>query len=225
MSSNTDEFINLVKKKPYILFFLMAGLLLICGFMNLQSYWETKDYIPMTGEVTNVEQYQIHRKGGSFPRYRYDVLWFDTKGNQHTQSFDGQVDRPEEGEQSILVRPDQKGVYVTERSSIMENEPIFLAGGVVCLLMGIICYVYAYRRRDYSREAVMDRASSTMIYSALLVVCCIAGMGFVIYDMMRDQRKLGYINSVSYDLLVILVLVIVICIVLFIRARKQYDKY
>ncbi|MDO4167216.1 MAG: hypothetical protein Q4D32_07405 [Eubacteriales bacterium] len=224
MSSSTIEFMSLVRKKPYVLFFLISGVMLVGAVMNLHSYLETRDYIPMTGEVSGVEQYQIYRKGHAFPRYRYDVTWIDEEGKLHTQSFDGQLDKPEEGEQSILVRPDQKGVYVAKRSSITENEPVFFTVGIVSLLIGIVCYIYAYKRRDNSREAVMDRAENTMIYSVILLICCMVGMGYVIYDMMRDRRKLGYINSVSYDLIVLLIITIVICILLYIRAKKKYDN-
>lgn len=67
--------IRLLREAPHVFCFCITAVFLVCGFFNLRSSIESKDYIETTGEICNLKEREVMRHQRYETRYDYDVVW------------------------------------------------------------------------------------------------------------------------------------------------------
>ncbi len=98
---------DLYGKHPSLLCFVIAGTLLFCGIVNLQSSLLSRDFEETTGEIYDVEVRKVLHHGTYVTRYDYVLTWY-VDGQQYTRYLTGQVDAPKEGKISVWASHDNR---------------------------------------------------------------------------------------------------------------------
>lgn len=210
-------------KKPYRFLFLVFGLCLFFGLMNLHSSLLVKDYIETTGEIRNVESVHVLWHQKYVTRYNYDLVWYDN-GRQYEKHFDEQRNCQEEGEVTIWVRPDNRDAVLFNSVEIKEDVGLYLGISLLAGVVGLVVFIIHIINRRENGEERMERLENTEIGSMLIFVLCLIGIAIEVVALYMDYRKGFYVNPVLFDFSIACGVIAIICLILFFWAKRQLEK-
>lgn len=207
-------------KSPHIILWIVAAVFLFAGCTNYHSSVIVADYEKVCGEICNVEEEEVLRKGVYVTRYSYDIVWEDD-GEEYVKHLDGQIDAPEEGLTDIWIRPDNMDVALSSSVEIGSEVTDNLAIALVAGLAGFIVYGIRCATRKESYAEKQERLEDTRLYSmmtAILSLIAIVICGIMNY---QDYKEAEYYNPLNVDILVAFALVGVVALIIFFSAGRQ----
>lgn len=209
---------------PHIICFIIAGTFLFAACVNLHSALISRDYKETAGYVSDLEEVRTSRSEGTKISYNYTVTWYDG-GEEYTEYFEGQSEPREEGEITVWVSPNNKRV-------VFHNNTDFISGSVPFWVIGLLSGavgIFLYRRHSSNREEESpekreERLEDTKMYTVMgIIFSLIAGL-MLAWEIYKEYQQEGYINPLMGDLFIVIAVIVVVCIVLFIRAKKQLKE-
>lgn len=220
MSSGQMTFIF---KSLHVFLWIVAAVFLFAGCTNYHSSVIVADYEKICGEICNVEEEEILRKGVYVTRYRYDIVWEDD-GEEYVKHLDGQMDAPEEGPRDIWVRPDNMDAALSSSvdigSEVTGNIAIAMAAGIA----GFIAYAIrcAVRKENYAEK--QERLENTRLYSMMAVILSVIAVAICGIMSYQEYKETLYFNPLDVDILIAFGLVGVVALIIFFCAGKQLKK-
>lgn len=210
------------KRYPYLLCFIISGVLLFAAFFNLHSAETSGDYIQTVGEIKNIESHKKHLRGRVRIEYDYDVIW-EMDGQTFEKHFEGDWGRtPVPGPVDIWVSPDNTNIHFSSAEKIKKEAPIEIAIGVIAGIIGVALWKKQHRRRKYiSKAERMDQLENLQIGSGIMFVCFLSMAGFVGYDMYKEYQELMTRSSSSTGMMLAAVFGMLSCIGIFGYATRK----
>ena len=93
------------KEYPHVACFILSGVLLFFALINLHNAGLSKDYLPVIGEISNVEEDEKRVQHGRLRKeYDFDVSW-EVDGQAYEKHFEDQLGYRLEGPVEIWVSP------------------------------------------------------------------------------------------------------------------------
>lgn len=120
------------RKRPYIIFLIVAVTFFFAGIFDLTASDGMKDYQKTTASF---------RKGKHISRYSYDVTW-KFNGKEHTKHFSKVIDYMPEGETNIWVAKDQDRCMFESPEDGKKTGIQMLLVGIVSGIAATVLYVY-----------------------------------------------------------------------------------
>ncbi|MBQ8188387.1 MAG: hypothetical protein IJZ44_01265 [Lachnospiraceae bacterium] len=219
----TSEKVLFFVKNPHVILWIVAAVFLFAGCTNYHSSIIVKDYEKVRGEICNIEEEEVLRKGVYVTRYSYDVVWEDD-GDEYVMHLDGQMDAPEEGLTDIWVRPDNMDAALSSSVEIGSEVTGNLAIALVAGLAGFIAYGIRCAARKESYAEKQERLENTRLYSmiaAILSLIAVAICGIMSY---QEYKETLYFNPLDADILVAFGIVGVVALIIFLCAGRQLEK-
>lgn len=217
--------IGILVKKPYRLFFVIAGVTLVIGAALLHGSYATKDYVQTTGEICNVTQRRVLRRQGYVTRFTYDLRWY-ADGEVFEKHFDDMFDYEPEGEVTIWVSPDNRDAVLGRSDNHYQginSGYIYLCISLVTGLLAAVMYrIYVKNRRESKKERT-DRLENNIIGSIIGFLLSLFGVGYCVFDICKDYRAGEMVSSAVIDLIIACIVAAVICLVIFFVSRKQLN--
>ena len=216
-------------KKPFRLFFLIAGLTLFFGLSQLHTAYVEKDnfYTEATGEICNVTSKKLLLHGRYVTRYWYDLRWY-ADGEIYEEHFEEQFYCRPEGKVNIWVSKNNRDALFAkpkETEEIINHASEYIFVSVVTGLIAIVLYwIHVLNRRE-SREEKMERLLDNKIGSIIMFVCCLIVIGLCAVDIYKDYQKGEMISTALIDMLIAFIVIAIICVIIFFVSKKQSDVY
>ena len=212
---------TVLKKYPYVLCFIISGVLLFASFFNLHSAQLSEDYIQTIGEVSNMEEHRRLVRGRYRTEYDFDVIW-ESDRQTYKKHFEGQLSAREEGPIDIWVSPDQTKVRFSSAEEIKKEAPIEIAIGVIAGIVGIALWRKQHRRRKYMSKAErMDQLENLQIGSGIGFFAFLTGAGFIGYDLYKEYQEMMSFEPLTLDIMIVAVIGMLVCIGIFVYASKK----
>lgn len=218
------EGLKILLVKPFRLFFVLAGFFLFLGFSQLHTAYDAKNYEESIGEICNLTSKKMLQNRRYVTRYSYDVIWY-TQGESYRKHYKNQVDKREEGECAIWIRPDNRDILLANPEKLKGAAYRYflfsLASGVIGLVLWLI---HAAGRRE-SADARMERLADMQIYSVVIFIFCLFGIGIAAIDLYLDYRGGVYRSTTMIDVIIMCAVIAVGCVVAFFVAKKKLEEY
>lgn len=227
-----------LRKHPYIVFFIIAGTFLFGACVNLHSALISRGYTETTGYVSDLEEVRTSRHEGTRISYNYNVTWYDD-GEEYTKYFKGQVEPREEGEVTVWVAPNNKRVVFHNGTDLISGSVSFWVIGFLAGAIGIFLYRRHVSNRDVERlvrsqespeqrkkrlEQRAEKLEDTKLYTLMGIVFSLIGGLILAWAIYKQYQQEGYINPLLGDVFIVIAVIVVVCVVLFIRAKKQLEE-
>lgn len=217
-----DRLIRIYREHPSLLCFIIAGSLLFCGIINLQSSVITQNYIETTGVISDIEVSKVLRHGRYETRYDYDVTWY-TDGEEYSQHLTKQVELPEEGMITLWVSSNNRNFRFSESDEIAKEGYIFILIAFPVGGLGIFLYVIRKKKRQDSRAERMERLENIRIYAILMFVFSLFGVGIAIACSYSEYQNNEF-GFVFIDLLAVFGIAAIISLIIDIVTKKKIRK-
>ena len=137
--------LDAMKKRPNVTCFITSVLFLIVMLLELQGAVVSKDYLPTTGEICNIEKHHEYKGRHKETRYDYDVVW-EIEGKEYTYHFKDELERKNPGTVNIWVNSDNTDVRFSSSEDVQRKAPYYLLISVVTGLFG--CFFQIRKRRE-----------------------------------------------------------------------------
>nr|MBQ8253163.1 hypothetical protein [Lachnospiraceae bacterium] len=204
-----------VKENPHIICFIVSVVFLLASLLNLHSADLSAEYIPLTGEITNVEEDAKLVRGTKRICYDFVVSW-ETDGQTYEKNFDDQVDYRPEGPVDIWVSPDGQQLRFSSSEEIYKEVPLTIAVGVIAGILGIILWKRKNGKRKYiSKAERMDQLENRKIYSVIACLVFAVMAGFFGYEVYKEY------NSLYVDVIISCVIGMFVCVGIFVHAHVK----
>ena len=225
MNTKTARGLLFLFKKPFRLFFVIAGITLVLGVTGLHTSYATKDYIKTTGEISNVTSERVLRRQGYVTRYSYDLKWY-ADGEVFRKHFNGMFDPETEGEVTIWVSPDNRDAQLGRSGSFhtgIDFDYLCLCISLVSGLLAIMLYRFHVKNRKESSAEREERLEDNKLGSIIAFLLSLFGAGYGVFDIWKDYRAGKIISVACIDLAVIFLAAAVICLVIYFVSQKQLN--
>lgn len=210
-------------KSIHVFLWIVAAVFLFAGCTNYHSSVIVADYEKVCGEICNVEEEEVLRKGVYVTRYRYDIVWEDD-GEEYVKHLEGQMDAPEEGPRDIRVRPDNMDAALSSSVEIGSEVTGNLAIALVAGFAGFIAYGIRCATRKESYAEKQERLENTRLYSmmaAILSLIAVVICGIMSY---QEYKETLYFNPLDADILIAFGVVGVVALIIFLCTGRQLEK-
>lgn len=135
MSSSRRSF---YEEYPHVFCFIVSAVFILASLYNLHSADLSKDYLPVTGEISNVEEDAKRvQRGRLRMEYDFDVSW-EMNGETYEKHFEDQLDYRPEGPVDIWVSPNGENVHFSSSEEVYKEEPLWIAVGVAAGILGVV---------------------------------------------------------------------------------------
>lgn len=215
--------LKILLEKPFRLFFCIAGLCLLLGFAQLHTAYDTKNYIESIGQICNVTSKNIMRNGSHTTLYEYDLIW-SFEGESYRKHYKDEENVREEGDCRIWIRPDNRNVMLASSGDLRKTGFKYLLFSAASGILGLVLWLIHISGRRESPEERMERLENTKIYSVVMFIFCMIGIGIASVDLYRDIRKGVYRSTVMIDIIIFCAVIAIGCVVVFIAAKKKTRK-
>ena len=219
----TSGQISFFIKNPHVILWIVAAVFLFAGCTNYHSSVIVADYEKICGEICNVEEEEVLKKGVYVTRYSYDIVWEDD-GEEYVKHLDGQMDALEEGLRDIWVRPDNMDAALSSSAEIGSDVTGNLAIALVAGLAGFIAYFICCAMRKESYAEKQERLENKRLYSmmaAILSLITVVICGIMSY---QEYKETLYFNPLDADILIAFGVVGVVALIMFFSAGRQLEK-
>lgn len=219
----TSRQITFFIKNPHVTLWIVAAVFLLVGCINFHSSILVADYEKVRGEICNVEEKEVLKKGASVTEYAFDVVW-ESDGEEYVEHYDGQKEAPEEGSRYIWVRPDNKDSALSSAADIGSEVSGNLAIAMVTGISGFIIYGIRRSGKKESWIEKKERLEDTQMYSMMTAI--LAFIAAVICGVMsyQDYRETLYFNPLEVDMLVAFALVGIVALIIFFHAGREIKR-
>ena len=210
-------------KSIHVFLWIVAAVFLFAGCTNYHSSVIVADYEKVCGEICNVEEEEVLRKGVYVTKYCYDIVWEDN-GEEYVKHLDGQMDAPEEGPRDIWVRPDNMDAALSSSVEIGSEVTGNLVIALVAGFAGFIAYGIRCATRKESYAEKQERLENTRLYSmmaALLSLIAVVICGIMSY---QEYKETLYFNPLDADILIAFGVVGVVALIIFLCTGRQLEK-
>ena len=216
MSSSLRSF---SRSYPHVMCFIISGVCLLAALFNLHSAGLSEDYIPTTGEISNVvEDEKRVQRGRIRMEYDFDVSW-EMDGQAYEKHFEDQLDYRPEGPVDIWVSPDGEQVRFSSSEEIYREEPVTIIIGVIAGVLGFVILKRNNRKRKYvSKAEMMDRLENRKIYSVIAFFVFTIMAGFFGYEMYKEY------NPLYVDVMIACAVGMIACAGIFIHAHIKMKQ-
>ena len=214
-----NNVLSLCKEYPHVACFIVSGLLLFFALFNLHSAGLSEDYIPTTGEISNVvEDEKRVQRGRLRMEYDFDVSW-EMDGESYGKHFEDQLDYRPEGPTDIWVSPDGQHVRFSSSEEIYKEAPVEIAIAVVVGILGFVFLKRKNRKRKYESKAEkMDRLENRKIYSVIVFFVFAIMTGFFGYEIYKEY------NPLYVDVIIGCAVGMLACVGIFIHAHIKMKQ-
>jgi hypothetical protein len=219
----TSGQISFFIKNPHVILWIVAAVFLFAGCTNYHSSVIVADYEKICGEICNVEEEEVLRKGVYVTRYSYDIVWEDD-GEEYVKHLDGQMDAPEEGLRDIWVRPDIMDAALSSSAEIGSEVTGNLAIALVAGLAGFIAYFIccAMRKESYAeKQERLENKRLCSMMAAILSLITVVTCGIMGY---QEYKETLYFNPLDADILIAFGVVGVVALIIFLCTGRQLEK-
>ncbi len=216
MSSSHYEFYG---QYPHVLCFIVSAVLLLAALYNIHSAGLSEDYIPVSGEISNVEEDAKRvQRGRLRMEYDFDVSW-EMDGETYAKHFEDQLDYRPEGPIDIWVSPDGEHVRFKSSEDVYKEEPVMIAIGVVAGILGVVLLKKKNKKRKYMSKADrMDQLENRKIYSVLAFLVFAVMAGFFGYDVYKEY------NPLTIDVIITCAVGMLVSVAVFIHAHIKMKQ-
>lgn len=209
-------------ERPYRLFVVIAAFCLLLGGSTLHRAYDTKNYIESTGQICNVTSKRVVRNGRQTKLYEYDLVWsFEGQSYRKHYKNKEKEEVKKEGEYKIWIRPDNREVILTSPEKLKKSGFKYLLFSVASGILALIFWLIHIAGRKESREERMERLEDRKIYSVVMFIFCMIGIGIAGVEWWRDVRKGVYPGTIQLDIIIFCAVIAVGCVVVFIDTKKK----
>lgn len=216
--------IEFIRKYPHVMCFILSGVLLLVSLINFHSASLSGDYIPTTGEITNVKKDSKYVHGTRRYEYDFDVSW-EMDGQTYEKHFEDQLEYRPEGLVDVWVSPDNQKMRFSSSEEVYKELPLSIAGGVVAGVLGFILLKRKNKKRKYiSKAERIDQLESRKIGSVLAFFCFVLFGGFFGYDIYKEYQETFTYNAMYVDMVMVSIVGMLVCVGLFIHAHVKLKQ-
>jgi len=207
------------KEYPYVACFIISGVLLFFALINLHSAGLSEDYLPVIGEISNVEEDEKRVQHGRLRKeYDFDVSW-EMEGQVYEKHFEDQLGYRSEGPVYIWVSPDGQQVRFSSSEDVYKETPLTLAVALVAGILGFVFLKEKNRKRRYvSKAERMDQLENRKIYSVIAFFAFVIMAGFFGYEEYKEY------NPLYVDVMIACAVGMVTCVAVFIHAHIKMKQ-
>ncbi len=194
--------LDAMKKRPNVACFIISVLFLIVMLLELQGAVVSKDYLPVTGEICNIEKHREYKGRHKETRYDYDVVW-EIDGAEYTYHFKDELERKDPGTVNIWINSDNTDVRFSSSEDVQRKAPYYLLISIVTGLLG--CFFQIRKRKQLlhmSEEELDEYLDVTEQIAGLAAVIFLVALIFSAYVLYQQ----GMLQSMTiYQVLVFVV--------------------
>ena len=192
----------MIKKHIYIIPIALSIFFILFGFFNAHSSYDLRDYIPVSGYVSDIQQVQRHYFKGHRFEYDYDIHYF-YDDEEYVVHKEGMRSRPDENTTTVYCSPDFRHISLGDSEDAKNESAIDFAVAAALFIIGIILYITT----DDKKKRINIRGSKNARIAGISgIVLSIWGLIL----MAIFQSGCSEITTISLDLIIVCIVVFVI---------------